>query len=141
MEDLEKELQKVINDIGKIDVSNILNEVTEHSVKFAYFTALYEKLKIEEERLKFVLKVVEAEIDKELRETVNGKVTEKMIERFIVLDERYKKAYEDWLSARERAGLIKAVVLALDHKRDMINNAVNLVRDELKGKFGLFIAD
>lgn len=136
--ELEQELQKIVNDVGKIDVVNIVSEVVEHSTRYAYFAALYEKLKAEEERLKFVLKVVEAEIDKELRKTADSKITERQLDKSIVLDERYKEAFDNWLAVREKAGLVRAVVSALEHKRDMINNAVLLVRDEIKSKLGLF---
>lgn len=133
-----RDVEKLVERIGKISEVSILEELAEHSARYAWFAVLYAKVKSKEERLKFELKVLEAELDKEYRENGQGKVTERYLEKVIVSDERYKKKMEEYLKAREEAGVLQAVVEALEHKKDMLISYVSMLKEEMKARDGLF---
>jgi len=133
-----EEVERLVEGIGKISEANILEELAEHSARYAWFAVLFAKAKAREERLKFELKVLEAELDREYRENGKGKVTEKFLEKAIVADERYKEKMKEYLQAKEEAGVLQAVVEALEHKKDMLVSYVSMLKEEIKARSGIF---
>jgi len=59
-----------------------------------------------------------------------GKITEAQLLAMISTDETYIKHQDRYLSAKRDAGLLKALVMALVHKRDSMVALVNLMRRE-----------
>lgn len=134
------DVEKIINEATKIRETEILSELAEHSARYAWFAVLYEKAKAKEDRLKFELKVLEAELDREYRDS-NGKTTERYLEKAVMSDIRYKEKMKEYLQAREEAGVLEAVVEALRHKKDMLVSYVSIMKEEMRAKSGLFEAE
>lgn len=127
-----EKLVEELSSIGKIDTLNLMQDLAEHANKVAWYTYLYEVTKARKEKVKWELTVLESEIDLEIRSTSSDKVTEKMIERSIVRDVRYRQKYNEYLELKEMEALLKAFVDALAHKKDMLVSYTSLFREELK---------
>jgi len=133
-----QEVEKVVEELGRIREGDILGELAEHSARYGWFAVLYAKAKAKEERLKFELKVLEAELDREYRMMGGAKVTEKYLEKAVVGDRRYKEKMEEYLRAKEEAGVLQAIVDALEHKKDMLVSYVSMMKEEMKARSGVF---
>jgi hypothetical protein len=126
-----EDVEKMINMIGKIDGKNLPSELSEHSSRYAWFSVLYEKAKSKEERAKWDLKIIEAELDKEYR-SKGDKVTERYLEKAIIMDPRYRNKLEEYLKLREEV---------LKHKKDMLVSYVSITKEEMKLRMGFFEAE
>ncbi len=130
-------VEQLIEELGRVDANNLVNELAEHAAKYGWFAVLYEKAKAKEDRLKYDLKVLEAQLDKKYRGS-GDKVTERMLEKLVQDDMKYQLAYDDYLKAKEESGILGAVVSALSQKKDLLISYVGLAKEELKAKTGLF---
>lgn len=79
----------------------------------------------EVDRLKGVLELTEARIELEIRKEptafgIKGRVTDKAIEKLIVLDDDYQEALENYHKARRLARHLKAEVDYLGHRKTAI---------------------
>lgn len=136
----ESEFSKTINDFIKIDPSQIQNNLLEHAANFAWFAVLHSKAQSKRERLKFELKVLEAELDKNIRAQayeLGKKITEKEIEMKIMSNPSYKEKMSDFLTAREEEDLLDAIVQAFIQRKDMLVSFVSLQKEELKAGISL----
>ncbi|MEM1660828.1 MAG: hypothetical protein QXR17_06800 [Candidatus Bathyarchaeia archaeon] len=121
-----------LEDFCNINEEQIKEELLTHSKKYAWIVVLYEKAKIKRERLQFSVDVKYAELYRKYRESSNGKLTEKHIESIIYTDEDYKRLVEELMRAKEEELLLKALVSAGEHKKDMLVSYVSLVKEEMK---------
>lgn len=84
----------------------------------------------EYERTKADLKLVEAELDRDIRRDPesfgHAKITETLVERTIQLQRAYRRAHDLMLQAKHTAEQLEAAVTALDHRKRALEGLVQL---------------
>lgn len=132
--DSEQELEKLIDDLLRVNEATLEKELIEHSARYAWFAVLLAKARRRYEQEKFELDVLEAELGKEYREKLKKevKVTERAIEEAILRDERWQEKKKSLLSAKEEMEVMEAIVDALACKKDMLVSYVSLLKEQLK---------
>jgi hypothetical protein len=122
-----------IREVLKINENNLMDEFTKQPSTFAWFATLYEVASSQVEEKKFALEVLEANIDKELREVLgqgDKKVTEPMVSSAIQRDERIIKMNTELLQLSKQQGILKALVRALDQRSTMLVQLGSTKRQE-----------
>lgn len=130
----EKEIEKVIEELLKVNEATLEKELLEHSAKYAWFAVLLAKAKKKYDLVKLQLDVLEAELGKEYREILGrtGKVTEKAVEEAISRDPRWQEKREELLQAKEEVEVLGALVDAMAHKKDMLVSYCSLLKEQMK---------
>lgn len=113
------------NDV-KIDADALDIEWVRHPAKYMKWAERAAHADKNAKAKKEKLDLVYAKIDNELREVTEKKITEKMIESQIYLDERYKKASEEWREAIYDANVLQSAVRAMEQKKSALENLVKL---------------
>jgi hypothetical protein len=119
----DKTFESTVEDDLNINSSNLDNEFCKHPKLMAIYGFAYEQANSYANKLEVDLERMYAALDHEVRVTslVNGeKVTEKIVENKIIIDERYLLLQNKLLDAQAQAGMLKAAKDAVSHKRDMI---------------------
>jgi hypothetical protein len=113
MKNPEPELLRINeNDLGK--------EFGEQASLYFEYAFAYEFAQVELLASKYELERVQSEIDKELRQNTDKRLTEAEIDRRIKLDERFKTAYYGMLDKKLRAAMLGSFVEALRQRKDML---------------------
>lgn len=115
----------------------ISNAYADQASKFVHYAYLGHQAQHQADRLKSKLELMEARIDKEIREDAadeKKKITEKQIASQILLDARYQRAHEQYLEAKMIAGLAKEALEAFRQRRDMLIQVGADLREEMKGE-------
>lgn len=121
-----------LEDFCNINEEQVKEELLTHSRRYAWIAVLYERAKIKRERLQFSVDVKYAELYRKYKEGSNGKLTEKHIESIIYTDEDYRSLVEELIKAKEEELLLKALVSAAEHRKDMLVSYVSLVKEEMR---------
>lgn len=123
-----------VSDIDNIDDLDLWSEWMKQPAMYRYFATMAEDANTEADRLESKVKVVDAEIDSEIREWAekNGsKVTEKSVASDVINNSKHKEAVEKAIQARHDARVLNnAVVRSLDHRKKALEKLVDL---ELNG--------
>jgi hypothetical protein len=110
-----------VQDIDNIDRLALDEEWLRQPAMYRYFATIAEEARRDADKASEALKVVDAEIDKELRYNASmneAKVTEKSIANEIIMDKRHTKAMEDYLEAEHEARVLNnANKMAMDHRK------------------------
>jgi hypothetical protein len=88
------------------------------------------------DRAKLGLEILEAKLDKEVRETFESegtKITEGAVLSAIKRDSRHQKASMDVVETRHIAALCKAAVDSFNHRRDMLIQVGADIRKDMAG--------
>jgi len=109
----------------KVDRSDLNGEFVRQSELAASYGFLFATAEAEVNRVDFQLSIVQAGLDKRIRVELSerGRVTEKMIEHEIHLNEEYQTKKNELITAKETKRLLKAACDALDHKLQALINA------------------
>lgn len=113
----------------KIDESNLDLDWLEQPVLMMQYSRRAAAAKIEEDLANENLKVVEAELDKKIREDfadTGVKITEKVVQAAILTHLEHKTATQAVIDARYNTSIAKAAVQAFEHKKSALENLVRL---------------
>ena len=113
----------------KIEVDALDIEWVRHPQKYMSYCEMAARANDLVRKRKGDLELVDAKIDKEIRETAEGtkeKVTADAIKNKIIADERHLKALMDYNDALYQAELLSSAVKAMDSKKVALQEAVRL---------------
>jgi hypothetical protein len=102
-----------------IDVANLEQTLYKHAALYAWVCASHEVARIAEERLRWEVTKARARALMRARETEERK-TVQSIAAEVELDETVQETTEDLLSAQDKRGALRAMVDALEHRKDML---------------------
>lgn len=123
-----------VSDIDNIDINALDEEWLKQPAMYRFFATMAEDQNTEADRLEAAVKVIDAEIDSEIREWAekNGtKVTEKSVASDVINNPKHKEAVEIAIQARHDARVLNnAVVRSIDHRKKALEKLVDL---ELNG--------
>jgi hypothetical protein len=104
-----------------IDKERLDDECLEQPRKVWYYGRLYARAVKKWDRAVGALKVIEADVDAEIREDPGAfgldKITEPAVKRAILRSKKYQEAQEVVHSAHERVNMLDAANRSLDHRR------------------------
>lgn len=125
-----------------IDRSNLSEEFSEHSSRYAWYSTAYELALDYENRLKTALERLYAKLDVEARTSfeLNGvKATEKKIENHVLMHPDYVAVADAYNDAKLQTGLIKAARDAMIMKKDCLISLGANIRAEMASDPSLLI--
>lgn len=103
---------------------------------FAHYATQSAKAQLQCDRMKSQLELVEAMLDKEIRDQANEnsqKITEALVEKTIKRDPRYQEAVSNYNEAKMVASLTRSVTDAFVQRRDMLVQIGKDLREERAG--------
>lgn len=103
---------------------------------FAHYATQAAKAQLQADRLKSQVELIEALIDKEIRDEAadsGRKITEALVEKTIRLDSRYQDAVSNYNEAKMVATMTKSVTEAFTQRRDMLVQIGKDLREERSG--------
>ncbi len=118
----------------KIDPTHVIEQLTDQPSLYAYWSVLSEEADVLLLSMKKRLDRVEAETDDRLREDarrVEEKVTESIIQRRILRDEKYEDALEVMIEARRSAGYLGVIKRSLEQRLTALVAVNNRDRSEM----------
>lgn len=98
-----------------------------HPHKYMFYAEAAAKANDIVRRKKNDLEVIDAKLDKEFRESLEGKITEGVVKAKITEDERHLNALMDYNDALYHAELCASAVKAMEHKKVALQNLVSLL--------------
>ena len=114
----------------KIDEQALDVECLEQSAKMMKYTRHQASCEREKDRAKTALDLIEAELDRKIRINPEKykieKITDKVVSNTILLQDAYKKANEDYLTAKYEWGVAKGSVDAFQDRKAMLESLVRL---------------
>jgi hypothetical protein len=111
----------------QIEVNSLDLEWVRHPHKFMYYSETAAKANDIVRRMKNDLELIDAKLDKEFRESMEGKVTEGAVKAKITEDERHLQALMNYNDSLYHAELCAAAVKAMEHKKVALQNLVQLL--------------
>ena len=129
----DKKFDGNIREVLTINEATLSDEFVKQPSLFAWFATLAEFANAEVESRKLSLSVLRANLDSEKRAELakDGKVTEGMVDSAITKDKRHLVANEELIEASRQAGILKALVRALEQRSTMLVQLGSLKRQEL----------
>jgi len=117
--------------INTEDLNNAMSEQPELYFKIGVFASTVEHLeKIKKSDRDFI----KAQIDNEIRETSQKKLTEAKISNLILLDSRYKEAEKKYLYIKKIASMASVLQKSMEHKKDMLVSLSSNFREEMRSE-------
>lgn len=116
-----------------IDENNLNDEFVRQAGNFAWYAVLAAEAESYRDKLKFELEVLEADLDKQVREELElrgEKITEKVVSAEILKKQEYRDKKQDLLEAARQLGIMKAVKEGLVQKKDMLISLGANMRNE-----------
>jgi len=104
---------------------------------YAFYAEQSQKASKRADNLKLKISIVEAEVDKEIRDKVaeeGGKITEKAIDKEIVRTAKYVRAVMNHNDAKAVSQMIRDMLEAFKHKKDMLIQIGVAKREERGGQ-------
>lgn len=130
---VEYDLDEVYPDL-RIDPTHIIDQLGDHAALYAYWSTLAEEAAILYDVAKRRVDYVEAECDDRLRREARDaeeKVTETVIQRRVIREEKYQDAQDTMLEARRAAALLSIIRRALEQRLSVLIAVNNRDRAEL----------
>jgi signal transduction protein with GAF and PtsI domain len=113
-----------------IDPNRLDEEWIEHPRRYHQLAMELADARAEHERAKASLEVIAAEIDRSVRLRPEDygfeKVTEKIVENTVVLQDKHKTARRRLLDAKHAVDVAQVAVDTMEHKKKALENAVQL---------------
>lgn len=125
----DKVFESTLEEDLEINSSNLDYEFCRHPKIMATYGFAYEQALAYSNKLEVDLDRMYAALDHEIRanSAVSGeKVTEKIVENKVKIDDRYMLLQDKLLAAQAQTGLLKAAKDAVIHRKDMIWNVAGL---------------
>lgn len=118
-----------------IDRTDLNEEFVRHPERFAFYATCYELAAAKAENYKTNLNRLYAVLDHEKRSELalaGVKTTEKMVENSVITDDRYVALQDAYLEAQKNAALLKAAMVAMQHRKDMLIQLGSAARAEIQ---------
>jgi len=115
----------------EIDETSLDIEWLEQPKLFMQYSRHLADMRRRADETKQTLDIVRAEIDRDAREDpekfqITGKVTEGAITSAVLTNDKYKKAYQDFLDAKYEMDMALSAVRAFEQRKDALENLVRL---------------
>jgi hypothetical protein len=123
-----------------VNRNDLSNEFANHAERYAWYATCYELAQADVEYYHAQLDRAYAVIDIEKRTELtnsNQKVTEKMVENMVLTDDRYTQIQDMYLDACKNAGVLKAAMFSMQHKKDMLVQLGSSARAEMNSDISL----
>ena len=128
----DKDYEGTIQEILLINEATLSDEFIKQPSTYAYFAALAEFAVADVEHKKLSFSVLEANLDTQKRlELKETKVTEAVVRSAIIKDQKYQGASTELIEAERQLGILKALVKALEQRKDMLIQLGSMKRQEL----------
>ncbi|HHD78448.1 MAG TPA: hypothetical protein ENK98_02230 [Epsilonproteobacteria bacterium] len=122
-------LYDIVNSLDLSEMFTIKEEeidqlITQYPSNYAYYAVLSAQAMKEKNKAKFDLSIVEAEMQKRVREdavATNTKMTEKAVDVAVKMSAEYRSAYNKMLLADEASNILRGVLAGLDKYGDAIH--------------------
>lgn len=127
------DLDEVYPDL-RIDPTHIIDQLSEHAAKYAYWSTLAEEASIAYDVAKRRVDYVEAALDDKLRREardLDEKVTEAIIQRRIIREDEYQDVQDAMLDARRSAALLSIIRRAFEQRLSALIAVNNRDRAEM----------
>lgn len=113
-----------------IDIDNLGEEVLKHAEHFRVAAEYLEQVRAVVAERKAALELLEASLSIGIRKDPTkygvAKVTDSIVAAMVTANEHYQKAQKKYLGAKKSQGVAQVQVDALEHKKRMIEKAVDL---------------
>lgn len=122
-----------IREVLNINEAALSEEFVKQPSLFAWFAALAEIANAEVESKKMAVSLLRANLDAEKRTelSTSGKITESMVDSAITKDKRFQVASEELIESGRQFGILKAMVRALEQRKDMLIQLGGMKRQEM----------
>jgi hypothetical protein len=128
----------------EVDRGDLNNSFLTQAGLFSFYAEQHARMMRQEGAKKLALEVIEAKLDKALRDEAasnNVKVTEKQIEQAIARNADYIRAAHAYNEARALTELAKGAVEAFRQRRDMLIQLGANDRHDMKGELRMRVQD
>lgn len=123
-----------------VNRSDLNGEFVRHPERFGFYATCYEIAAAKENQYKVALERLYAILDYEKRNDLKLaqlKTTEKMVENSVITDDRYVALQDEHLLAQRDAAILKAAMLAMQHRKDMLIQLGSAARAEFQADIGM----
>jgi len=130
----DKEWNGSLRSILKINEARLTHEFIEQAGTYAWFATLLAFAIAEVESEKMNHEVLQANLYAEKRSTMieeGAKITEDKVKAAVLQDERYSKSAELVNETRRKQNILKAIVNALEQRKDMLIQLGSTKRQEM----------
>lgn len=129
----DKKYDGTIREVLQISEAELSDEFMNQPSTYAYFAALAEFAVADVEHKKLQFSVMEANLDSAKRIELKDatKVTEAVIRSAIIRDAKYQVLSEELIEAQRQLGILKALVRALEQRKDMLIQLGSMKRQEM----------
>lgn len=127
------DLDEVYPDL-RIDPTHVVEQLSNHAALYAYWSTLAEEAAILYDVAKRRVDYVEADLDDKLRQEAREaeeKVTEAIIQRRIIREDKYQDVQDDMFEARRAAALLSIIRRALEQRLSALIAVNNRDRAEM----------
>jgi hypothetical protein len=117
-----------------INRTDLSGEFARHAERYAFYATCFELASMRVEQYKAAQQKLYAILDQEKRgELANSgvKTTEKVVENKILMDDRYVAIQEELLDAQGQMGVLKAAMVSMQHRKDMLIQLGSAARAEM----------
>jgi hypothetical protein len=129
----EYDLDEAYRDL-RVDEVHIIDQISDQPSLFAWWATLAEEANTIAESRRRQLDLVEAELDEEIREEAreaSEKITEATVNRRIIREDRYQKAWEKHRDAKRAAALLGVIRRAVEQRLSALIAINNRDRSEM----------
>ena len=119
-----------VAELCRIDLADIMGTLEMHSALYAYASATHEMAKVAEVQAKAEMEKVKAQTFLDLAAR-DPSLPVNRLERTVEVDPAYQTLVSRYHAALRQAGILKALVGGLDHRRDMLIQIASRQRREL----------
>lgn len=122
-------LYDIVNSLNLAELFTINEDeidqlITDYPANYAYYAVLSAQAIKAKDKAKFDLTIVEAEVQKRVREEAiasGTKMTEKAVDVVVKMSGEYRSAYDKMLLAAEASNILKGVLASMDKYGDSIH--------------------
>jgi hypothetical protein len=125
------DLKDFLNNLLLIRDEHIEDDLRNHSEMYAEIAVMLAHKRAEYEQRKLELKILEANLGRELRESL-AKVTEKAIEEAIGRSQDWQDKQMQVIETKEEVEVLYALVQAMESKKDMIVSYLSWMKERTK---------
>ena len=128
--DRNQEVNVDIKEETKIDATNLNNELIKHLDKYAWWSTLYMAARSEKYNAQSDYGLIVSQIDNDICDKFDVKLTESRIRRERVMDPRYKKAITKLNDTKYKVDVLRVMLNALVQRKEILISLSHNMRDE-----------
>ena len=130
LEGRNQEVNVDIKEETKIDATNLNNELIKHLDKYAWWATLYAAAMSEKYNAQSDYGFIVSQIDNDICDKFDVKLTESRIRRERVMDPRYKKAITKLNDTKYKVDVLRVMLNALVQRKEILISLSHNMRDE-----------